>query len=304
MFVIFICDSSRIIKINHIVKNFFGREPHKGVNPDEVVAAGAAIQAGVLQGDVKDILLLDVTPLSLGIETLGGVMTKLIDRNTTIPTRKSQVFSTAADNQTSVEVHVLQGEREMASGNRTLGKFVLDGIPTSPRGVPQVEVSFDIDSNGIVHVGAKDLATHKEQKIRIESSSGLAKDEVEKIVKEASSHEAEDKKYREEVEIRNQADALVYSTEKTLNENRTKLPVGELKKVEEALEACKKAIELKEAAKIKQTSDTLMQASHKIAEILYKKQAEEAKKTETPPKGSGTDKGNGSDKKEDNVVDA
>ncbi len=233
--VVLVGGSTRIPKVQELVQQLFGREPHKGVNPDEVVALGAAVQAGVLAGEVKDVLLLDVTPLSLGIETLGGVMTKLIDRNTTIPTRKSEIFSTAADNQTSVEIHVLQGEREMARDNRTLGKFQLIGIPSAPRGVPQVEVTFDIDANGILNVSAKDNATGKQQAITITASSGLNKDDVEKMVKEAEAHSAEDKRRRQEIEMRNQADALVYQTEKTLNENREKIPVTEVSAIEAAL---------------------------------------------------------------------
>lgn len=306
--VILVGGSTRIPKIQELVRNFFGREPHKGVNPDEVVAMGAAVQAGVLQGDVKDVLLLDVTPLSLGIETLGGVMTKLIERNTTIPTKKSQIFSTAADSQTSVEIHVLQGEREIANVNRTLGKFILDGIPPARRGIPQVEVTFDIDANGIVHVSAKDKATNKEQKIRIESSSGLAKNEVDKMVKDAELHADEDKKRKEEVDLHNQADALVYQTEKTLSENKDKLSGDEVKKVEEALAACKKAIEGKEATKIKSTMETLTQASHKLAEIMYK-QASASQQAGDQPNGAAGQKAGGetkesASKKDEKVVDA
>ncbi len=292
--VVLVGGSIRIPKIQEMVKNFFGREPHKGVNPDEVVAVGAAVQAGVLQGDVKDVLLLDVTTVSLGIETLGGVMTKLIDSNTTIPTRKSQIFSTAADSQTSVEIHVLQGERDMASDNRTLGKFILDGIPPAPRGVPQVEVTFDIDANGIVHVTAKDKATNKEQKIRIESLSGLSKDE------------AEDKKRRGDIETRNQADALVYTTEKTLKENKDKISADEVKKVEEALAACKKAIEEKEIPKIKSTMEALTQASHKLAEIMYKQASSQQGGASPDTGGAQSDTGSADNKKkkDEKVVDA
>ena len=287
--------STRIPRVQEEVKKFFGREPHKGVNPDEVVALGAAVQAGVLSGEVRDMLLLDVTPLTLGIETLGGVMTKLIERNTTIPTKKSQVFSTAADSQTSVEIHVLQGEREMSKDNRALGKFILDGIPSAPRGVPQVEVTFDIDANGIINVSAKDMATAKAQHITITSSSGLAKEEVEKLVKDAQVHESEDKKRREEIEIRNTADSLVYVTEKTIMENREKISSKILSDVEASLEQCKKAIEKGEADEIKKSSEELTAASHKMAEELYKAGVEAAK----PAEGSKEEK-----KKDDEVVDA
>ncbi len=299
--VVLVGGSTRIPKVQEIVRNFFGREPHKGVNPDEVVAAGAAVQAGVLGGEVKDMLLLDVTPLSLGIETLGGVMTRLIERNTTIPTRKSQIFSTAADGQTSVEVHVMQGEREMAPDNRTLGRFHLDGIPPAPRGIPQVEVTFDIDANGIVHVQAKDLATQKEQRITITSSSGLNKEDIDRMVKDSKSHEAEDKKRREEIELRNQADSLVYSTEKMIKDNREKIPVGDIKRAEEAAETCKKAIEEKDAAKIKKTMEALQQATFNISEALYKATAPK----EEPPAGGGEKpKEEEQKKKDEKVVDA
>ena len=268
--IVLVGGSTRIPKVQEIVKEFFGKVPHKGVNADEVVASGAAIQGGVLAGDVKDVLLLDVTPLSLGIETLGGVMTRLIDRNTTIPTRKSQIFSTAADNQTSVEIHVMQGEREMTGDNRTLGKFILDGIPAAARGVPQVEVAFDIDANGIVHVSAKDMATGKEQKIQITSASGLDKNDIDKFVREAKSHEADDKRRRETIDTKNQADSLVYNIEKTLKENKEKLDSAITSGVEQALEACKKAIEKNETDEIKRTLEQLQQASHKMAEAMYK----------------------------------
>jgi molecular chaperone DnaK len=291
--------STRIPKVHELVKNLFGKEPHKGVNPDEVVALGAAVQGGVLSGDVQDILLLDVTPLSLGIETLGGVMTKLIERNTTIPTKKAEVFSTAADNQTSVEIHVLQGERDMASTNRTLGKFHLVGIPSAPRGIPQIEVTFDIDANGIVNVSAKDKGTGKEQKITITASSGLSEDEIKKMVNEAESHTEEDKKRREEVETRNQADSLIYQTEKTLNEHKDKLSEGDRKPIEEALEKAKKALESNNVEEIKKEMENLTQASHKLAEAMYKQQAEPPSSEQAPP---GTDQG----KKPsgDDVVDA
>jgi len=283
------------------VKKFFGKDPHKGVNPDEVVALGAAVQGGVLAGDVKDVLLLDVTPLTVGIETLGSVMTKLIDRNTTIPTRKSQVFSTAADNQTSVEIHILQGEREMAEGNRTLGKFVLDGLPSSPRGVPQIEVSFDIDANGIMNVSAVDKANNKKQHITIEASSGLKKDEIDNLVKDASAHEEEDKKKREQVEAKNQADSLVYSMEKTLSDNKDKLSEELVKEGEAAAEECRKAIESDDVDKIKEQTEALTKVSHKLAEELYKT-AEETKTEETaeePQKKAAA--GGGAD---EDVVDA
>jgi molecular chaperone DnaK len=289
--------STRIPKVQELVRNFFGKEPHKGVNPDEVVALGAAVQAGVLGGEVKDVLLLDVTPLSLGIETLGGVMTRLIERNTTIPTKKSEIFSTAADNQTSVEIHVLQGEREIARDNRTLGKFHLMGIPAAPRGIPQVEVTFDIDANGILNVSAKDMATGKQQAITITASSGLSKDEVEKMVKEAEAHSAEDKRRRQEVELRNQADALVYSTEKTLNEHREKIPVSEVNAIEGALKEAKEAIESGDMNRIREKMDLLTKASHHLAEIMYQQTASK-QKAESAAAGSRAGR------PEEDVVDA
>ena len=295
--VVLVGGSTRMPRVQDEVKKFFGKEPHKGVNPDEVVALGAAVQAGVLSGDVKDMLLLDVTPLTLGIETLGGVMTKLIERNTTIPTRKSQVFSTAGDSQTSVEIHILQGEREMSGDNRTLGRFILDGIPPAPRGVPQVEVTFDLDANGILNVSAKDMATAKKQHITITASSGLSKEEIEKLVKQGQEHEADDKKRREEIEIRNGADALVYSTEKLIKENREKLPVKILSEVEAAIEECKKAIKDNKIDEIKKSSEKLMQASHKMSEEMYKNAPKEEKK-----EGDGTDAPKG--KKEEEAIDA
>src|SRR5215212_5795998 len=255
--VVLVGGSTRVPKIQQLVKEYFGKEPHKGVNPDEVVAVGAAIQGGVLKGEVKDVLLLDVTPLSLGIETLGGVMTTLIQRNTTIPTRKSEVFSTATDNQTSVEVHVLQGERQLARDNRTLGRFQLVGLPPAPRGVPQVEVTFDIDANGIVNVSAKDVATAKEQKITISSSSGLTKDDVDRLVKDAEAHAADDKSRRELIESRNTADALAYSVEKTLTDNRDKLQAGDIGRIESALAAVRSAIAGDDADAIRRASDEL-----------------------------------------------
>jgi molecular chaperone DnaK len=268
--VILVGGSTRIPAVQRSVKELFGKEPHKGVNPDEVVAMGAAIQGGILGGDVKDVLLLDVTPLSLGIETLGGVFTKLIERNTTIPTRKSQIFSTAADNQNAVSIHVLQGEREMANQNRTLGRFDLVGIPPAPRGVPQIEVTFDIDANGIVHVSAKDLGTGKEQKIRIESSSGLSEDEINKMVKEAEEHAEEDQTAREKVEVRNEADSLIYSTEKSLSDYGDKIGDEEKQKIEAAKDELKKAMEADDLEQMRSKMEALKQASYKLAEEVYK----------------------------------
>jgi molecular chaperone DnaK len=268
--VVLVGGSTRIPRVQSIVKELFGKEPHKGVNPDEVVAVGAAIQAGVLAGEVKDLLLLDVTPLSLGIETLGGVMTPLIQRNTTIPTRKSETFSTAADNQTSVEVHVLQGERPMARDNRPLGKFHLTGLPPAPRGVPQIEVTFDIDANGIVNVSAKDMATQKEQKITITSSSGLSKEEVDKMMREAEAHAEEDRKRKEEIETRNHADQQAYAAEKMLKDSGDRLPASEKAPIESAIEDLKRAIEKNDVADMKKAMDALNTAQHKAAETLYK----------------------------------
>ncbi len=301
--VVLVGGSTRIPKVQEIVRNLFGKEPNRTVNPDEVVAIGAAVQGGVLGGEVKDVLLLDVTPLSLGIETLGGVFTKLIDRNTTIPTRKSETFSTAADNQTSVEIKVFQGERAMAKDNRLLGVFQLGNIPPASRGIPQIEVIFDIDANGILNVTAKDKATNNEQKITITSSSGLSKDEVEKMAKDAESNSAEDKNRREEIESRNQADAMVYNVEKTLKEHKDKISAEEAKLVEDALEAAKKAVQSGSAEEIKACTDRLTQASHKLAEAMYKA-------TSTPPAGGaapGAEASNGDAggaKPKDNVVDA
>jgi molecular chaperone DnaK len=267
--VVLVGGSTRIPKVQQIVKDLFGKEPHKGVNPDEVVAIGAAIQAGVLAGEVKDLLLLDVTPLSLGIETLGGVMTALIQRNTTIPTRKSETFSTAADSQTSVEVHVLQGERQLARDNRTLGRFQLVGIPAAPRGVPQIEVTFDLDANGIVNVSAKDQGTGKEQKITITASSGLSKDEVDRMMKDAEAHAEEDKKRREEIETRNRADQAMYAAEKFVQESGDKLG-AEKSAVESAIAALKSALEANDTEAMNRAMEQLTQAQHKAAETLYK----------------------------------
>lgn len=296
---------TRMPKVIERVKQFFGKEPHRGVNPDEVVAIGAAIQGGVLRGDVKDVLLLDVTPLSLGIETLGGIFTKLIERNTTIPTKKSQIFSTAADNQTAVTIRVFQGEREMANDNKLLGQFDLVGLPMAPRGIPQVEVTFDIDANGIVHVSAKDMATQKEQSIKITASSGLSKEEVERLVKEAQSHTEEDKKKRELVEIKNQADSLIYSTEKNLSEHGDKIGETEKNNITEAVAALRKALEETDQEAIKTAMQNLTTASHKLAEEMYKKASTDS----SSATGSGPDDGHGtpggeSAGSEEKVVDA
>ncbi len=291
--VVLVGGMTRMPKIQQLVKDYFGKEPHKGVNPDEVVAVGAAVQAGILAGEVKDVLLLDVTPLSLGVETLGGVMTRLIERNTTIPTKKSEVFSTAADGQTSVEIHVLQGEREMARDSRTLGKFHLVGIPPAARGVPQVEVTFDIDANGILNVSAKDRATGKAQAITITASSGLAKDEVDQMVKEAAAHAAEDHQKRELVDLRNQADNLAYQVEKLLGEHRAKLPEAEAAAIEQAVAETRQAAQAEDAAAIKAAVEALTKRSHKLAEDLYKQggAAPSGPSGEPPPAGQGTPKG-------------
>jgi len=297
--VVLVGGSTRIPKIQQMVKDLFGKEPNRSVNPDEVVAVGAAVQGGVLGGEVKDVLLLDVTPLSLGIETLGGVFTKLIDRNTTIPTRKSETFSTAADNQTSVEIKVYQGERTLARDNRMLGVFQLIGIPPAPRGIPQVEVTFDIDANGILNVTAKDRATNNEQKITITSSSGLSKDEVEKMAKDAEAHAADDRKQRDQIEARNRADAMVYNVEKTLKEHRDKISPEEAKNIETSIEDTKKAMTENDPDKLNAATDKLTAASHKLAEAMYKSSSAQPgpQGSEAPPTGDGA-------KPADDVVDA
>jgi molecular chaperone DnaK len=306
--VVLVGGQTRMPRIQALVKELFGKEGHKGVNPDEVVAVGAGIQGGVLGGEVKDLLLLDVTPLTLAIETLGGVATPMIPRNTTIPTRKTETFSTAADSQTSVEVHVLQGERPMASQNRTLGKFHLTGIPPAPRGVPQIEVTFDIDANGILNVTAKDTATQKDQKITITSSSGLSKEEVERMAKDADAHAAEDKAAREVIDAKNQLDSMVYSVEKMLKEQGEKISGSERGDVENAIADAKKALESNDKSQMDKARETLTQASHKLAEQMYK-----AAQAQTPPTGGGAGPsagaggapgGNGEAKKDEGVIDA
>jgi molecular chaperone DnaK len=298
--VVLVGGQTRMPRIQQLVRELFGREPHQGVNPDEVVAIGAAIQGGVLAGDVKDLLLLDVTPLSLGIETLGGVTTKLIERNTTIPTKKSEIFSTASDNQTSVEIRVLQGEREMAKDNKPIGVFHLVGIPPAPRGVPQVEVTFDIDANGILNVSAKDLGTGKEQKITITASSGLNKDEIDRMVKDAQSHSDEDRKRREEIEAKNRLDSLVYSTEKTFNENRSKLDAADSSNFETALADARKALESGGTENMNRAAEQLQQTANKLAEAMYRN----ASQASSPGSGAGgSPPPGGGSGKEDEVID-
>ena len=303
--VILVGGSTRIPKVQEVVKGLFKREPHKGVNPDEVVAAGAAIQGAVLAGDVKDVLLLDVTPLTLGIETLGGVFTKMIPRNTTIPTKKTEIFSTASDNQPSVEIHVLQGEREMAANNRTLGRFHLDGIPPAPRGIPKIEVTFDIDANGILHVSAKDMGTGKQQAITITGHSGLDESEIDNMVKDAEVHAEEDKKRRELIDVKNQADQMVYGLEKLMRENKDKIPQQEAQRVQTEIENTKKAIETDNVQEIKKAMEALSQASHKLSEMMYQQatqqqQAQQEPQQERPAEGQASTQ----EASEEEVIDA
>jgi len=301
--VILVGGMTRMPRVQQKVKEIFGREPNKSVNPDEVVAVGAAIQAGVLKGEVKDVLLLDVTPLSLGIETLGGVFTKLIERNTTIPTRKSQIFSTAADNQTEVSIHVLQGEREMAADNKTLGRFNLTGIPPAPRGIPQIEVTFDIDANGIVHVSAKDLATGREQSIKITASSGLAEEEIQRMIKESEIHAEEDRRKRQLAEARNNADNLIYQTEKNLKEYADKIEASDRQAIEQAVSKLRQVMDGTDLEAIRRASEELQTASHRLAEAMYAKASQQAQAAGGPGTGTGeaqAGKGRGGE----DVVDA
>ncbi|TAK00989.1 MAG: molecular chaperone DnaK [Candidatus Manganitrophaceae bacterium] len=304
--VVLVGGMTRMPKVQQVVKQFFGKEPHKGVNPDEVVAVGAAIQGAVLKGEVKDVLLLDVTPLSLGIETLGGVFTRIIDRNTTVPTKKSQIFSTASDNQTAVTIRVFQGEREMAADNKLLGQFDLIGIPPAPRGIPQVEVTFDIDANGIVHVSAKDMATQKEQSIRITASSGLNKEEIDKLVKDAQAHAEEDKKKKELIEVRNEADSLIYATEKSLTEFGDRISPEEKTQIQDKIAQTRKAMESDNLDEIRNAISELSKASHKLAEEMYKKTGAGAATGAGPQAGPTGDGGAGGQqaKRDENVVDA
>ena len=306
--VILVGGSTRIPKVQQLVKDLFGKEPHKGVNPDEVVAAGAAIQGAVLSGDVKDVLLLDVTPLTLGIETLGGVFTKMISRNTTIPTKKTETFSTAADSQPSVEIHVLQGEREMAANNRTLGRFHLDGIPPAPRGIPKIEVIFDIDANGILHVSAKDMGTGKQQAITITGHSGLDDKEIDEMVKDSEAHSEEDKKRREVIDAKNQADQMVYNLEKLMRENKDKIPEDEAKNVQVEIENTKKAIESDDAEQIKKAMEALSQASHKLSEMMYQQASQHQAQQDASQQGAAGDQAasqeSSQDSSEEEVIDA
>ena len=309
--VVLVGGQTRMPRIQALVKDLFGKEPHKGVNPDEVVAIGAAVQAGVLGGDVQGLLLLDVTPLTLSIETLGGVATPMIQRNTTIPTKKTETFSTAADNQPSVEVHVMQGERPLARDNRTLGKFHLTGIPPAPRGVPQIEVTFDVDANGILNVTAKDMGTGKDQKITITSSSGLSKEEVERMAKDADAHSTEDKAKREEIEARNQLDSMVYNLEKMLREQDDKISGSEKSEVESALAEAKKALEGADKDAMNAAREKLTAASHKLAEVMYKSQAQAGGAAPgagpqggQQPGGDGAVPSGNGQKKEGEVIDA
>ncbi|MBN2529573.1 MAG: molecular chaperone DnaK [Deltaproteobacteria bacterium] len=299
--VVLVGGSTRVPLVQQKVKEFFGREPHKGVNPDEVVAMGAAVQAGVLSGDVKDVLLLDVTPLSLGVETLGNVMTVMIPRNTTIPAKKTEVYSTAADNQTSVDIHVLQGERSMAKDNRTLGRFHLEGILPAARGVPQIEVTFDIDANGIVNVSAKDMATGREQKITITASSGLSESDIDRMVKDAEAHRAEDEKHRKEIDTKHRAEQLLYATEKTLNEHRDKIPATDASAIDHAMEDLKSAIEANDVARMERETENLTRASHKLAEAMYQ---QTGTSTSAGPSGAYTGPSSGGKGADSDVIDA